>query len=323
MLEQYGRKTRLRLQSEKSTDIAEDERTTLRGVITALRAFGLCLVLLAGGACSDAGQAGTGGGSGASGGSGAVSTGGAGAGTGGALGGTGGALGGTGGALGGTGGALGGTGGALGGTGGALGGTGGALGGTGGALGGTGGAPGGTGGATGSGGSSGADGCPVQGLISYELSRATNPTAAEETAYASITEAMDTALSFYNCYTDITKPLAVSYVPSVPTADGNVNGSIRFGSMASMNHITAMHEISHTLGIGSPQFQALIVNGIFTGTNATNLLRTITGNPEDEVHGDNQHFWPYGLNFTSEVTSDDDLVNHCRLVLAMRLDMDL
>ena len=54
---------------------------------------------------------------------------------------------------------------------------------------------------------------------------------------------------YYNCYTDIVKELNVQYNPSVATADGNINGSIRFGSRDSMNHITAMHEIAHTVGI--------------------------------------------------------------------------
>ncbi|AUX25433.1 uncharacterized protein SOCEGT47_059800 [Sorangium cellulosum] len=223
---------------------------------------------------------------------------------------------GAGGADGGTGGS--GAGGADGGTGGS--GAGGADGGAGagGTDGGTGGA--GAGGADGGSGGSGTD-CTEMGRITYTLARAPAPTAEQQSAYDRITSAMDEALSYYNCHTNIEKRLSVSYVPSVATADGNVNGSIRFGSDASMNYITAMHEIGHTLGVGSREFGALVRDGIFTGPKATSQLRAITGNPEDVVHADAQHFWPYGLNYTSEVKSTADLVNHCKIVVAIREDI--
>lgn len=179
----------------------------------------------------------------------------------------------------------------------------------------------GTGGSGGAGGGGTETGCPEMGRITYTLARAPSPTAEQQDAYDRITRAMDEALSYYNCHTSIEKSLSVSYVPSVPTADGNVNGSIRFGSFASMNYITAMHEISHTLGVGSREFGALVKDGIFTGPKATSQLRAITGNPEDVVHADAQHFWPYGLNYTSEVKSTADLVNHCKMVVAIREDI--
>ncbi|KYF50619.1 hypothetical protein BE04_18350 [Sorangium cellulosum] len=159
------------------------------------------------------------------------------------------------------------------------------------------------------------------GGITYTLAMAPAPTAEQQSAYAMITGAMDEALSHYNCYTSIEKSLSVSYVPSVATADGNVNGSIRFGAFSSMNYITAMHEISHTLGVGSFEFAAMVRDGVFTGEAATRQLRAITGNESDAVHADNQHFWPYGLNYTSEVETTDDLVNHCKMVIAIREDI--
>ncbi|WP_438031769.1 hypothetical protein [Sorangium sp. So ce204] len=184
---------------------------------------------------------------------------------------------------------------------------------------GTGGA--GTGGA-GTGGAGGAGaGCPGTGGITYTLAKVASPTAEQQSAYDKITSAMDEALSHYNCQTSIEKRLSVSYVPSVATADGNVNGSIRFGATSSMNYITAMHEIGHTLGVGSREFGALVVDGVFTGEAATRQLRAITGNESDVVHADTQHFWPYGLNYTTEVKSTDDLVNHCKIVVAIREDI--
>jgi hypothetical protein len=185
---------------------------------------------------------------------------------------------------------------------------------------------GGTGGGAGSAGSAGSGGmpgaCPADGTITYTLSRATNPSADEADAYANITEAMDEAVDYYNCYTNVSRMLSVSYVTSVQTADGNPNGSIRFGSdRAYMNHITAMHEISHVLGVGSNEWDAMIEDGYFTGAAATAELRAITGNPDERLNGDNQHFWPYGLNRTSEVMDESDLLNHLRLVVAIRIDL--
>lgn len=188
---------------------------------------------------------------------------------------------------------------------------------------GTGGTGAGKGGSAGNGGSAGgSSGCPANGNITYTLSRAANPSSDEQDAYDRITEAMDEALDYYNCYTNIERMLSLSYVPSVQTADGNPNGSIRFGSdRAYMNYITCMHETSHVLGVGSNEWDALIENGVFTGPVATAEMREIEDDPEAVVNGDNQHFWPYGLNYTSEVKGESDLLNHMRMVVAIRVDL--
>jgi len=164
--------------------------------------------------------------------------------------------------------------------------------------------------------------CPFTGHITYTLSQAVNPSADELAAYAKIEAALERALSFYNCYTNITKALNIQFNPSVDTADGNPNGSIRFGSSASMNFVTAMHEISHTLGVGDDNgYDSLIQNGVFTGPIATARLRELTEDDQAEIHGDGQHFWPYGLNYETEWHSDQDGIFHCYLVTAIRQDM--
>ncbi|WP_437565893.1 hypothetical protein [Sorangium sp. So ce542] len=90
-----------------------------------------------------------------------------------------------------------------------------------------------------------------------------------------------------------------------------------------MNHITAIREIGHTLGIGGRELQASRVDGIFTGPMATAQLRATTRNGSDVAQPDSQHFWPYGLNCTSEVKSEAALVNHCTIVSAIREDIGL
>ncbi len=179
------------------------------------------------------------------------------------------------------------------------------------------------GGATGTAGAAGSS-CPFVGHVTYTLAKAAAPTTDQQAAYDRITAAMDTAIRYYNCYTDITKVLNVSYVPSVATADGNINGSIRFGSTASMNRVTAMHEISHTVGVGTAaKWASLVVGGKFTGSNALAQLLAIPNRLADTIGADSQHFWPYGLNYESEGKNESDLIGHCQMVVAIRKDLGL
>ncbi len=164
----------------------------------------------------------------------------------------------------------------------------------------------------------------MAGNFSYTLHQESNPTADQLDAYEKITAAMDSAIWYYNTYTSITKELNVYYNTSVSTADANINGTIRFGSNRSyMVTCTAMHEIAHTVGVGThSRWNEFMVEGIFTGTNATQTLREITGDPDAVLHGDTQHFWPYGLNYASEVESEEDLINHCKIVDAIYRDLN-
>ena len=140
--------------------------------------------------------------------------------------------------------------------------------------------------------------------MSLSIVKAQNPTANQLDAYRRIEEAMETAVYYYNTYTTITKEIKVLYEPSVSTADGNINGTIRFGNKSYMNHVTAMHEISHTIGVGTTNaWWNLIVDGVYTGKHATEELRAITGDNSAVLKGDRQHFWPYGLNYASEAKS--------------------
>jgi hypothetical protein len=167
--------------------------------------------------------------------------------------------------------------------------------------------------------------CTPTGDITFTLSKSASPTADEQSAYDAITCAMTAATAYYNCNTSITKKLSISYTPSVQTADGSSNGSIRFGSDRSyMVCQTAMHEIGHTLGVGTaPNWPKLSVDGLFKGEGAIAQLRAITGKADDVLHSDTQHFWPYGLNYASEGKTTADLVGHALIVQAIRKDLGL
>jgi hypothetical protein len=158
--------------------------------------------------------------------------------------------------------------------------------------------------------------------VSWNLVKASNPTADQKDAYTKITTAMNAAVSMYNGQTSVTKSITVYYEPSVATADGNINGTIRFGSNRSyMTQCTAMHEIGHTLGVGtSSKWTSLMVNGVWKGANATAMIRSMVGESSTSViKGDRTHFWPYGLNYNSEWSTVNGQ-RHARIVGAMKKD---
>jgi hypothetical protein len=165
--------------------------------------------------------------------------------------------------------------------------------------------------------------CPAHGSVRYTLQEKPMPSSAEAMAYAKIRAAMDKATEKYNCYTNLSREVHATYEPGVATADGSTNGSIRFGSDASMHFVTAMHELGHVFGVGSNEFKPHVQNGVFNGATATAEMRRITGDTMATVKSDGTHFWPYGLNYVSEYKSEDDLIGHCALVVAIRKDIGL
>lgn len=159
--------------------------------------------------------------------------------------------------------------------------------------------------------------------VEYVLHKSANPTADEQDAYDRITAVMDSALYYYNTYTNLTKHINVYYAPGVPTAEASSNGDLRFGENRTYMYVgTAMHEMAHTMGVGTTtEYQNLRGSGVFLGEKAQSLLKELENNPEAELHCDGQHFWPYGLNQKSEVKSEQDLINHAKIVQAMYQDM--
>ncbi|MFD5479056.1 hypothetical protein [Streptomyces hawaiiensis] len=156
--------------------------------------------------------------------------------------------------------------------------------------------------------------------ITWSLVRASNPTADQRSAYDSITKAMNAAVARYNNLSDLGKTITVRYEPGVPTADGNTNGTIRFGSNRSyMNERTALHEISHTLGVGlSGGWSRLGGSGTWTGGQATALVKQYDGSGA-KISTGGGHFWPYGLNYDNE-WSGTAADRHVHIVAAMVRD---
>lgn len=135
-----------------------------------------------------------------------------------------------------------------------------------------------------------------------------------------IVEAMDAAVAFFNEHARFKKHVTANNSPGTPTADANYDGWINWGGAISRR--VALHEISHTLGVGThPEWQAHIKDGVWTGRHATRQLREFDG-PEAVLKADRMHFWPYGLNFDNESSAVNDL-RFLKMVEALRKDLGI
>ncbi|WP_290745508.1 RICIN domain-containing protein [Fibrobacter sp. UBA4309] len=152
--------------------------------------------------------------------------------------------------------------------------------------------------------------------VTYTLHKSANPSSDEQDAYKRITTVMDSAVKLYNTYSNLSKFINVYYAPGVPTAEASSNGDLRFGENRSYMVVpTAMHEMGHTMGIGTTQeYWDVCKDGVFRNDKVQAKLRELDNDPTKELHCDSQHIWPYGLNRASEVSSEKDLINHVILV---------
>lgn len=148
--------------------------------------------------------------------------------------------------------------------------------------------------------------------------KVTNPSDDEADAYTRIEEAMGLAVARYERLSDASKTIHVYYAPEVPTAEANYSGDLRFGANRSyMSERTAMHEISHTLGIG----QTAAFNEKCAANDwptATLLLQSWDG-ADAKINCGNEHIWPYGLNYDDE-WSETNADRHVLLIDAMLAD---
>lgn len=86
-----------------------------------------------------------------------------------------------------------------------------------------------------------------------------------------------------------------------------------------MNERTALHEISHTIGVGtSSGWSRVGGSGTWTGGQATALVKQYDGSGA-KISTGGGHFWPYGLNYDNE-WSNTAADRHVRIVAAMVRD---
>jgi autotransporter-associated beta strand protein len=135
-----------------------------------------------------------------------------------------------------------------------------------------------------------------------------------------IVNAMNAAVAVYNANGYFPKQLTANYNAGVPTAQASYSGWIDFGGQISTT--TAIHEISHTLGVGQvAAWNSNRSGGVWTGARAK--ARIVLYDGAGAVIGcDSIHFWPYGMNYASE-DSATNRIRHVRMVAAMRWDMGI
>jgi len=159
---------------------------------------------------------------------------------------------------------------------------------------------------------------PVIGPLTYKLANGNEGWPAD--IRAQIIYAMDGAVAEYNRYGNFTKALTANYNAGVPTAQAGYSGWIDFGG--SRNFRVALHEIAHTLGVGTgPNFCGLTAAGVWTGSNAVWQVRQFDG-PSANLNTDCTHIWPYGLNYDNE-GGTENFRRHVLIVAALRRDMGI
>jgi hypothetical protein len=159
---------------------------------------------------------------------------------------------------------------------------------------------------------------PPTGPLTYQLASGWQTWPAD--IRAQIMYSMDGAVALYNRYGTFNKTLTANYNPAVPTAQGSYSGWIDFGGQR--NFRVAVHEASHTLGVGTgPGFCNFVSGGIWTGANGVAQIRQFDG-PSASLNSDCTHIWPYGLNYDNEA-STEVYRRHVFIIAALRRDMGI
>jgi len=160
------------------------------------------------------------------------------------------------------------------------------------------------------------------GHLTAIFNKPANPVGDELSFWNAIQPAVDSALWYFNTYTTGAKTYYVNYSPGTPTADDNADGWMNFGSNGSYWNIrTVMHEMNHGMGNGTSWWwSTMIKDGVYQGKFATQALKMVQGDNNAVLYGDGMHFWPYGLNQNSEVSSSWDFVYNALIQEGMRKD---
>ena len=138
---------------------------------------------------------------------------------------------------------------------------------------------------------------------------------------AAIIAAMDAAVGFYNRYASMPKVLTANYDANVGTAQAGYGGWIDFGG--SISTLTALHEMGHTMGVGTYWSWSANRTGdnVWTGAKAVTMVKQLLG-PTAVLYADSIHFAPYGLNYDDE-NYPEAFMRHVKVVSAMRQDMGI
>ncbi len=156
---------------------------------------------------------------------------------------------------------------------------------------------------------------PVLGDVTYTLNLGNSPE--EQQVAASVA----TAAELCNTYASFNKHWNVFYNAGIPTAEGNYDGYMGYGSQRSVR--VALHEGAHTFGMGTgPNYHNLIAGGVWKGQYGNQAQFDTFNSYADGLHGDGHAVWPGGFNYENE----DGFIERIwmiRIQAAIRADMGI
>ncbi|MCB1130425.1 MAG: autotransporter-associated beta strand repeat-containing protein, partial [Verrucomicrobiae bacterium] len=114
----------------------------------------------------------------------------------------------------------------------------------------------------------------------------------------------------------------VYYNAGIPTAEASYEGSLGFGGTYPNDRVT-QHELNHYLGSGTYwNWYNMFPSGYWSGTNVSKLIQQFDGDGA-RLWPAGYHFYPYGLNYDSEVTDNATYMRNVAIMYAMRQDMGI
>lgn len=144
-----------------------------------------------------------------------------------------------------------------------------------------------------------------------------------------LTSAADRAVNYWNSLTSIQGfRSSLNYSPGTPTADCSYGGWVRYGTDTQYQSIhTTMHEWTHGVGVGThwiwynnADMRANTSRGQWLGDRATELIRFLHNDNTSVLSGDNQHMWPYQMNYASEDHGETSYICNGLMVQALGED---
>lgn len=159
--------------------------------------------------------------------------------------------------------------------------------------------------------------------VSFDLAvdKANNTTPVPANIQNEIISAINAAVAVYNEWSNYSKNLYVVYNSGVATADGNFNGTIRFGpGVQYRTPLIAFHEINHVMGAGTyGTWQSRVDNNAKLWLGATGIAMSEQYFPNNTLKADYHIHW-VGDGPTQNV---DMFREGVHIVGALREDMGL
>ena len=157
-----------------------------------------------------------------------------------------------------------------------------------------------------------------KGQITFNIRSSDNPSADSR-----IRAAAEQAIGWWNNLTEMKGfSTSIGYNPGVPTAECSYGGWMSVGSNQSYQRAgTIMHEMLHGIGVipwadtewsrfnlrsGTSNAAGYATgSGYWLGDRVTEVLRFWDNSTTEQLNGDYQHMWPYGINGASEDNGSD------------------